>query len=323
MRRLAVVPLCLALLAAPLVAEAQATGKLHRVGFLQPYAPPAAWLDAFREGLRGLGYLEGRNLLIEWQNANGRQDRNPALVAELVRLNVDVIVTWSTPSALAAKRATSTIPIVAISGDPVGTGLVKTVARPGGNVTGLAVLTGEMDPKQMELLKETVPGLSRLAVLANRENPAMRVSIEKIESAARALSLKVLFLEVRDPTELPGAFDRAAREQVGALLVLRDSVLTSSRQDIVALAEKSRMPAMYGWREFVDAGGLMAYGVSFPYLWRQAAGYVDKILRGSKPADLPIEQPIRFELVLNLKTAKALGLTIPQSVLLRADEVIQ
>jgi putative tryptophan/tyrosine transport system substrate-binding protein len=311
------------LLATPLAAGAQATGKRHRVGFLQPYAPPAPWMDAFRAGLRGLGYVEGENLLIEWRNADGRAERNPAMIAELVGLNVDVIVTWSTPAALAAKQATRTIPIVAVSGDPVGTGLVQAIASPGGNVTGLAVLTGEMDPKQMELLKEAVPGLSRLAVLVNRENPALQVSLEGIERTARLLSLRVLLLEVRDAKELPGVFDRAVRERAGALLVLRDAVFTSNRRDIVALAERSRIPTMYGWREFVDAGGLMAYGVSFPYLWRLAAAYVDRILRGARPADLPIEQPMKFELVINMRTAKALGLTIPPAVLARADEVIQ
>ena len=280
-------------------------------------------MDAFRAGLRGLGYVEGDNLLIEWRNADGRAERNPAMIAELVGLNVDVIVTWSTPAALAAKQATRTIPIVAVSGDPVGTGLVQAIASPGGNVTGLAVLTGEMDPKQMELLKEAVPGLSRLAVLVNRENPALQVSLEGIERTARLLSLRVLLLEVRDAKELPGVFDRAVRERASALLVLRDAVFTSNRWDIVALAERSRIPTMYGWREFVDAGGLMAYGVSFPYLWRLAAGYVDRILRGARPADLPVEQPTKFEFVINLKTAKALGLTIPPSVLARADEVIQ
>ena len=263
--------------------------------------------------------------MIEYRWAEGRFDRLPDLAAELVRLKVDIIVALATPAAAAAKNATETIPIVMIGvGDPAGIGLIASLARPGGNVTGLSFSVGpEIIGKGLELLKETVPKVRRVAILSNPANPAQPLAMREVNVAARSLGVQLQLLEARGPNEFDGAFAAMAKERVGALLVVADGLFILHRTRLADLAARSRLPAIYGYREHVEAGGLMSYGSSLRDLWRRAATYVDKILKGAKPADLPVEQPTKFELVVNLKTAKALGLTIPQSVLVRADEVIQ
>jgi putative ABC transport system substrate-binding protein len=311
---------------APLAAEAQPAGKVWRIGFLTTPSPTAAayYLEAFREGLRELGYVEGKTIAIEYRFAEGRPERLPALAAELVHLKVDVIVTGGPPAPEEAKQATSTIPIVfAVAGDPVGEGLVASLARPGGNITGLASIAAEVVGKQLELLKEVAPKVSRVAVLLNPSHSAHPLMARQAEGAARALGVQLHILQAGSPAEIDAAFAAMRSQGVGGVLVLRGSLFLAQRTQIAALAAKSRLPAVYGTREEAEAGGLMAYGASLPLLYRRAATYVDRILKGAKPADLPIEQPTKFELVINLKTAKALRLTIPQSLLLRADEVIQ
>jgi len=282
-------------------------------------------LDAFRQGLRELGWVEGQNLVIDYRSAEGKLDRLPDLAAELVRLKVDIIVAVPTPAAAAAKNAIETIPIVMIGvGDPVGTGLIASLARPGGNATGLSFSVGlEIAGKLLELLKETVPKVRRVAILSNPANPVQPLLIREVNVAARSLGVQLQHLEARGPNEFDGAFAAMAKERVGALLIVADGMLIFHRTRLADLAARSRLPAAYGWREHVEAGGLMSYGPSLRDLFRRAATYVDKILKGAKPADLPVEQPTKFELVINLKTAKALGLTIPQSVLGRADQVIE
>jgi len=316
------------LLAAPLAPEAQQAAKVARIGFLATNLAANSHLpDAFRQGLRDLGYVEGRNVLIEYRDAEGKLDRLPALAAELVALKVDVIVAPNTPAALAAQQATRTLPIVFIGvGEPVRSGLVTTLARPGGNVTGLSVISPELVGKWLELLKQAVPGVSRVAAL--RQPGAMDDRTEKdmlegADVAARKLGVRLQVVEARGPADFQRAFSDMARARAGALTVRPAPMFMSERRRLVDLAAENRLPTVYPWREFVDAGGLMAYGPNLADLYRRAATYVDKILKGAKPADLPIEQPSKFELVINLKTAKALGLTIPQSLLLRADEVIQ
>jgi putative ABC transport system substrate-binding protein len=313
--------------APPLVAAAQPAGKMARVAYLSASsAASATWgVEAFRQGLRELGYIEGRHILIEYRWADGRFDRLPALAAELARLKVDVIVASNTPAALAAKHVTSTIPIVTVtSGDPVGSGLVATLAHPGGNVTGLSLFpTLEISGKQLELLKEAFPTVSHVAGLANPANPPTAGLLTETELAARALGLRLRVLHVREPKDFDDAFTMMKNERVPALLVIADPLVNDNRGRIVAFAATHRVPAIYPYRTFVDAGGVMSYGVDLSDLSRRAATYVDRILKGAKPADLPIEQPTKFELVVNLKTAKALGLTIPSSLLLRADHVIQ
>ena len=314
------------LLAAPLAAETQQAGKVYRIGVLEPtsMALNAANLDAFRKGLRELGYVEGRNMMIEYRSADGRSERFPDLAAELVRLKVDVILTRGTPAVMAAKNATGTIPVVmAASGDPVLSGVVSSLARPGGNVTGLSAVVVEVSGKRLELIREVAPGVSRVAALFNMSNPNDALQWKETETAAPTLRVQLQLLDVRKPGDFAGAFDAAVKGRAGALFVGLDALTWANHRPIVELAAKHRLPAIYGGREFVNAGGLIAYGVSYPHLYRRAASYVDKILKGAKPADLPIEQPTKFELVINLKTAKALGLTIPQSLLGRADEVIQ
>jgi putative ABC transport system substrate-binding protein len=323
------------LLAAPLAADAQQAGKVYRIGFLSPssrsdperLASPFGerGLAAFRQGLRDLGYVEGQNLTIEYRWAEGRFERLPDLAAELVRLKVDVIVSVVTQASLAAKNATRTIPIVLVAaGDPLGSGLVANLARPGGNVTGPSSMYGDLAGKQLELLKESVPKVSRVAVLWNPANAVWQAQmLRQTEIAARALGLQVQLLEARGPDELEGAFAAMTRERASALLVQVDVIFALHARRIADLAAKRRVPAMYGSREHVEAGGLMSYAPNVPDLFRRAATYVDKILKGAKPADLPVEQPTKFELVINLKTAKTLGLTIPPSLLGRADEVIQ
>ncbi len=321
---LLLVPIALGLLAAPLAARAQPVGKVYRIGILEaiPAARNAANLDALRKGLRDLGYIEGRNLIIEYRSADGRAERFPDLAAELVRLKVDLILARGTPATRAAKDATNTIPVVmATMGDPHPT--VASFAHPGGNVTGVTTFSTELIGKRIELLAETVPSLSRIALLHNMGNPAVPPEWEETKTAARALRIQSELLDVRSQGDLDRAFERAVQKHVGALIIGADGLTQLYQRMIVDLAARHRLPAAYPAREFVEAGGLMAYAIRYPELYFRLASFVDKIFKGAKPADLPIEQPTKFELVVNLKTAKALGLTIPQSVLLRADEVIQ
>jgi len=322
------VTLILGFLLASLAAEAQQPGKISRIGFLSPSSPSdlrmQRFFEGFRHGLGELGYVEGQNIAIESRWAEGKYDRLPGLAAELVRLKVDVIVTAAVPAIRAAKEATRTIPIVMASVvDPVTTGLVASLARPGGNITGLSTMAPELVGKQLQMLKEVVPKSSRVAVLWNPANPGNAPQLREAEAAARTLGVRLQPLEARNPNDFDGAFAAMTRQQAGALIVLVDSMLNDHRTRIADLAAKSRLPAVYGLPEHAEAGGLMAYGASRSDLFRRAATYVDKILKGAKAGDLPVEQLSKFELVINLKTAKALGLTIPQSVLIRADEVIQ
>jgi putative ABC transport system substrate-binding protein len=313
-------------LALPL-AGAQQAGKVYRIGYLS--APTRESVEhvvqAFLRRLRELGWVEGQNLVIEYQWAEGKVERLPALAAELVRRKVDLIVAPAASAVLAAKNATSSIPIVMIfPGDPVAMGLIASLRRPGGNVTGTTSALGpEMLAKQLQLLKEAIPGASRVAILWNPTDQTFATQMTEVEAAARSLQIRLQRVEARGPEEFDRAFAAMAREQAEALLVGRDSTFLVNRAMLAGLAVKSRLPTMYGYRESVEAGGLMAYAVNMPDFVGRAASYVDKILKGAKPADLPVEQPTKFELVINLKTAKALGLTIPQSVLGRADEVIQ
>ncbi len=321
-----IVTLTLSLLAAPLAAEAQQRRNVPRIGVLSTGSPPPtlARLEPFIQGLRELGYVEGQTIAFEYRFADGKPERLPGLAAELIGLKVDVIVTVGTPAAVAAKQATSKIPIViAIAADPVGAGLVASLARPGWNVTGMANLDTELSGKRLEILKEVVPGLSRVAILWNPANPAHRPALGESEVAARAIGVQLQPVEVRAPNEFTSAFSAMSSERASALMLLADSMFSSHRARVVDLAAKSRLPSMFWVKDFVAAGGLMSYGASYPDLYRRAATYVDKILKGAKPADLPMEQPMKFELVINLKTAQALGLTIPQSLLFQADEVIQ
>ena len=314
------------LLAVGLSVEAQQAKKVPRVGVLWLYSPAIAspFAEAFRQGLRELGYVEGKNIVIEYRHAEGKYDRLPSLAAELVRLNVDIIVTASTQAAQAGQQATRSIPIVmTVVSDPVESGLVGSLARPGGNVTGLSLMHPELSGKRLELLKEVIPKLSRVAVLSNLSNPIIPPLLRETEAAARAVGVQLQVVEVRGPIELDSAFGAMTRDRAGALVVLPDGTFQNERRRIAALAAKGRLPTMYAWREAVDDGGLMAYGASVPDILRRAATYVDKILKGTKPADLPVEQPLKFELVINLKTAKKISLTVPQSVLYRADKVIR
>jgi ABC-type uncharacterized transport system substrate-binding protein len=305
------------------VAQAQQPKKAHRIGFLSPLESPQ-YFTAFRQGMRELGYVEGQNVLIEYRSAKGMPERFPDLAAELVRLNVDVIVAASGGGALAVKNATSTIPIVfGTTGDPVASGLVASLARPGGNITGLTALGIELTGKRLELLKEAVPKASRIVVLSTPGSTEGGTSLKAMEVAAQPLGIELRVQEVRDPGEFEKTFAAITKERAGAIMVLTGPLLTTHRKRIVEFAAKSRLPAMYGISEFVDAGGLMFYGASLPKMYRRAATYVDKILKGAKPADLPVEQPTKFELVINLKTAKQIGLTIPPNVLARADRVIK
>jgi putative ABC transport system substrate-binding protein len=284
-------------------------------------------VEAFLQGLRDLGYVEGRNVVIEYRSAEGKLERYPALVAELVALKVDVIFVPGTPAALAAKQATRTLPIVfAAAADPVADGLVTSLAQPGGNVTGLSSFSPELVGKRLELLKQAVPGVSRVAVLWQPGGQGERTDkdlLKRADVAARALGVQLQVVEVRGPADFDRAFSDITRARAGALTVLGTPMFFTERRRLVDLAAKNRLPAVYGTRDYVDVGGLMAYGPNTADLVRRAATYVDKILKGAKPADLPVEQPTKFELLINLKAAKALGLTIPQSLLQRADEVIQ
>jgi putative tryptophan/tyrosine transport system substrate-binding protein len=316
-----------ALLTLPLAIEAQQAGKVLRIGFLSLNSAEELKprLAALRQGLRERGWVEGQNIVIELRFAEGKVDRLPVLVAELIRLKVDIIVTTSSATTGAAKDATKSIPIVmAVSADALGEGLVTSLAHPGGNITGMTFLVGpEIAGKHLELLKEVAPAASRVAVLTNPTNRSHATLMRELTAAARAFGVQLQVLDARSPDQLDSAFAAMTRERAAALLVLTDAVFVGQRQRVADLAARSRLPAMYYQREFVDAGGLISYGASLSDMFRRAATHVDKVLRGAKPSDIPIEQPTKFELVINLKTAKALGITIPQSLLLRADEVIQ
>jgi len=315
------------LLALSFPAGAQQAKKIPRIGFLASVSASsdADRIEAFRQGLRELGYVEGQNVTIEYRWADGKFEQLPDLAAELVRLRVDVIVAVVTQASLAAKKATGTIPIVMVGvSDPVGSGLVASLARPGTNITGTSSMTAEIVGKLLELLKETVPKISRVAALWNPANSVFQaLQLRETEAAARALGVQLRILEARGPDEIDRAFAAMVKERTKALLILGDPVFTSHRKRIADLAAKYRVPAVSGTREYVEAGGLMAYGPSFPDMHRRAATYVDKILKGTKPADLPVEQPKKFEFIINLKAAKQIRLTIPPNVLARADTVIR
>jgi putative ABC transport system substrate-binding protein len=321
------VVLVFTLLAAPLAVEGQQAGKVYRIGYLTIPSRETAQdvANAFPRGLRDLGWVEGQNIVIDYRFADGNVDQLPDLAAELVRLRVDVIVAGAQAAVIAAKNATRTIPIVMfLAVDPVGSGLVASFARPGGNITGLTFTAGpELYGKQLELLKNALPRVSRVAILVNPANPFSVRALREIEIAARALGLQRQVVEIRHPGELDNAFAALTAARPDAIFVTADSMLFQHRVRLAHLAAKSRLPAMSGLREHAEAGGLMAYGANLADLARRAATYVDKILKGAKPADLPIEQPTKFELVINMKTAKALGLTIPSSLLLQADQVIE
>ena len=313
-------------LAVAVVAAAQQPTKIPRIGFLTGGSAIqiSARTDALRHGLRELGYIEGKNIIIEWRYSEGNLDRLKQHAAELVRLKVNVIVTAGTTVTSAAKEATATIPVVmAQDPDPVGNGFVASLSRPGGNITGLSRLAPEISGKQLELLKETVPRLLRVGVLGDAALPGQAQILKEVEFAAAALKVKSHFLKVQSPKDIETAFRSTGKRNVDAIVVLETPLINSHRSQIAALAAKSRLPAMYMNPEYVEDGGLMSYGASIAELYRRAAVYVDKILKGAKPGDLPVEQPTKFELVINLKTAKQIGLTIPQKMLARADKVIQ
>ena len=325
--RAAALTVILAILAVPVSPDAQQPAKVLRIGFLAAgsAAPYGSLIEAFRQGLREAGYVEDQSIVIEYRWAEGEYDRLPALAADLVRLKVDVIVTAiGTPPALAAKNVTRTIPIVFTAvGDPVAQGLIASLARPGGNVTGVASLNPELMGKRLELLKETLPKVSRMGVLWNPGNAVHALFWREAEAAARSLGVHLQSLEARDPADFDRAFAATTRRRAGVLIVLPDAMFVSQRVRLATLALKNRLPTMFATREYVEAGGLMAYGLNNPDVFRRAATYVDRILKGARPDDLPVEQPMRFDLVLNLKTAKALGLTFPQTVLVQVTEVIQ
>jgi len=307
-------------------ASAQQQRKIPPVGYLtiSSLSSNVARNEAFRRGMRELGYVEGKNIVIEWRSGDGKVEQQSELVAEVVRHKVDVIVTSGPTMTRAAKQATATIPIVmAFDPDPVGNGFIAGLARPGGNITGLSALSPELSGKQLELLKEIVPRLSRVAVLGTSAEPGNAQTLRENELAAGAFGVKLQYLEIADPRDTEPAFHAANKERAGAMLVLQTPVFNPKRKQIAELALKNRLPAIYPQSEWVDDGGLMSHGVSFPALYHRAATYVDKILKGAKPADLPVEQPTKFELVINLRAAKQIGLTIPPNVLARADRVIR
>ena len=316
--------LAVSLVLAPLAADAQ-SAKVPRIGVLTlSVASSTPIFEAFRQGLREYGYVEGQNIALEFRFAQGRPEKLPAMAAELVHMKVEVIVTESVLAAREAKQATGTIPIVtAIHGDPVGAGLVASLTRPGGNVTGLSLLAPELSGKRLQLLKEVTPKATQVAAIWNAANPAAARYLTETRSAARSLGVQLQSVEVRHPSDLDAAFETVTGARASALITLPDGMLLANKTRIIEFAAKSRLPALFPDQEFAEAGGLMAYGPSLASNFRRAAAYVDKILKGAKPADLPIEQPTKFELTINLKTAKALGLTIPQSVLGRADQVIE
>ena len=322
-----IVTLTLSLLAAPLAADAQPAGSIPRIGVLYPGFPPGepgGWFDRFRQGLRDLGYTEGQTIALEVRWDEHQSERWPDLAADLVRLRVDIIIAGSTPAALAAKHATRTIPIIVAGvGDPVGDGLVASLAQPGGNITGLSNMAPEITGKRLELLKEAVPGLSRVALLLDAGDPHRHIRLHDHEAAARVLGVQLLPLEVRGPDEFAGAFQAAIQGDAQALIIQAGTLFGTHRARLAALALASRLPTMAQGSRYAHAGGLMNYGPNTGASWYRAATYVHKILQGAKPADLPVEQPMKFELIINLKTAKALGVTMPSSLLLLADEVLQ
>jgi putative ABC transport system substrate-binding protein len=325
MKRRTFIALAAGAAALPLTARAQ-TGKVWRVGMLDttPATLNRENLDAFRAGMRALGYVEGQNLTIEYRSADGHLDRLPALAAELVKHKSDVIVTRGTPPALAAKRAAGLIPIVmAAIGEPVETGMVESLSRPGGNVTGLSAFTTQLTAKRIELLKELLPTIKRLGTLDNITNLSVPAQWDETKLAAQALGMEALMFDVRKPEDIAPSIEAAIAKKVDALAVGNDSVVIASRAQIVDLVAKHRLPTIYASREYVDSGGLISYAAHYPDLYRRAAAYVDKIFKGAKPADLPVEQPTKLEIAINLRTAKALGLTVPLSLLGRADEIIE
>jgi putative ABC transport system substrate-binding protein len=325
MKQLFPILLIVAVVIVAALAQAQQPTKIPRIGFLA--ATPSGSSDrteTFRQGLRELGYVEGKNIIIEYRRAEGQFERLPDLAAELVHLKVDVIVASGAASTRRAKEATATIPIVMASdNDPVGSGFVASLGRPGGNITGLSQMAPDLAGKRLELLKEIVPRLSRLVVLGELNNPGNAQSLKETELAAVGFGVHLQVLDVRDPTDIENGFQAASKGHADAVLVLGGPVATSQRGHIAELAVKSRLPAIYPQSDYMDAGGLMFYGPSISDLFRRAATYVDKILKGAKPADLPVEQPTKFELIINLKAAKQIGLTIPPNVLARADKVIR
>jgi ABC-type uncharacterized transport system substrate-binding protein len=328
-RKLGSFALCAMLFALCLSAEAQQPAKIPRIGYLAGSSPStiSARIEAFRKGLRDLGYVEGKNIVIEWRPVEGKADRLPGLAADLVRLKVEVIVTGGPTATRAAKEATATIPIVmAQDSDPVANGFVASLARPDGNITGLSTLTTELSGKRLELLKEIIPKLSRVAVLGTSTRPGTAQELKEVEFAAGALKVTLQYLDVLDPKDIETAFRAASKGRAeGVLMMVAGSIFNSIRTQTVKLAVKSRLPVIYGvsGRESVEAGGLVTYSANITDLDRRAATYVDKILKGAKPADLPVEQPTKFEFIINLKAAKQIGLTIPPNVLVRADKVIR
>ncbi len=313
--------LAIACLAAPLAAGAPSAGKLPRIGILQVLSEADPVNRLIRQAFADVGFAEGRTIAIESRWAEGKAERLPALATELVRLKVDAIVAFGDPAIRAAQQATRTIPVVAATDDMVGAGLVQSLARPGGNVTGVSILASELNAKRLELLKEAVPRAARIAALWDSGTGSFH--LQALQAAARSLGVALQILEVRQPDDFPRAFKAAKDGRAEGLDVLASPFLHGYRETIIDLAAKNRLPAIYQWRETAEAGGLLSYGPRLPDVMRQCAGYLDRILKGAKPADLPVEQPTRFELVINMKTAKALGLKIPQSVLIRADQVIQ
>jgi putative tryptophan/tyrosine transport system substrate-binding protein len=310
----------------PFAARAQQATKVYRIGFMgnSTAALEANLVGPFRDALREFGYEEGRNIAIEYRWAEGHYERFPALVAELIAQKVDVIVTAGTPATLAVKAATTSVPLVMVAvGDPVGTGIVASLGRPGGNITGLSSIAPELEGKRLELLRELIPNLSHIAVLSNPANLFHVASLKQARVAAELLRIRVQSVEVRASEEIDGALAALARERPGALLILADRVFLHDRKRLMDFATQNRIPGVYAYRELVEAGGLMSFGPNYADMHRRAANYVNKILKGSKPADLPVEQPTKFELFVNVKAAKAMGLTIPESFLLRADEVIE
>jgi putative ABC transport system substrate-binding protein len=323
-KKLTGLPLCAMLFALCISAEAQPR-KVPRVGYLGGGSAELekVWLGAFLQGLRELGYFEGKNIVVERRYASGRYEQLPELAAELIRLKVDVILAASTPVALDTKKVTSTIPIVMVVADPIGTGLVSSLAKPGGNLTGLSDFHGDLITKRLELLKEVIPSASRIAVLLNPTNPTCLLQMKDLAAVAPALSLTLFSLEAKASDDIAPSFSNMGKQRAGALLVCGDRMFSTHRRQIFELTTKQRLPAIYSTKEYTDAGGLMSYGANFPDLYRRAATYVDKILKGTKPAELPVEQPKKFEFVVNLKAAKQIGLTIPPNVLARADRVIR
>ena len=315
----------LVLLAVAVIAEAQQLKMVPRIGYLGGGSPELekAWLDAFLQGLRELGYFEGKNIVVERRYASGRYDQLPELAGELVRLKTDVILAASTPVAVGVKKVTSTIPIVMVVADPIGTGLVSSLAKPGGNLTGLSDFHADLITKRLELLKEIVPSVSRIAFLSNPASLTCSLQMKDLAAVAPALGVTLFSLEAKTPDDFGPSFSTIKKQRAAALLVCGDRMFNTHRRQIFDLTTKQRLPAIYSTKEYADAGGLMSYGASFPDLYRRAATYVDKILKGAKPADLPVEQPKKFEFIINLKAAKQIGLTIPPNVLARADKVIR